>query len=73
MARKHEGEVDYEGPQDEGGKVKPEEDPRERNISDRFPGEANEEAEQSRKNALGDKGPSRKPTPRALAEPKTVT
>lgn len=53
MARdnaKPEGPADVGEPADEGGKVKPDEHPSRRNMSDRLPGEANEgdESEQER-------------------------
>lgn len=37
-----EGPTDVGEPADEGGKVRPNEDPRHRNMSGEFPGEANE-------------------------------
>ncbi len=42
MKRNIEGPADTGQPADEGGKVRPNEDPRHRNTTGEFPGEANE-------------------------------
>ena len=46
-----EGPADIGEPSEEGGKVRPDEDPRRRNMSGRFPGEANEKKAAEKKRA----------------------
>lgn len=73
---KPEGPADVGEPADEGGKVNAAEDPRRRNMSGRFPGEANEEvktgareeleanqeAKEARAQVVEDQGPRRPPS-----------